>query len=159
MSPTDTQAIAAQAQTLTLSELYEVDDYLWLEETIKLLKAGNFSALDLENLIEELEDLGKSQRWQAESFLEQIIRHLLMLQYWTQETERNSNHWRAEIINFRKQLNRRLTTTLKNHLRQELNTLYQDAVDYLIVKSNSQMTNLPENCPYSLEQLLDANYL
>ncbi|MFM8308757.1 MAG: DUF29 family protein, partial [Microcystis aeruginosa] len=44
-----------------LKTLYEIDDSLWLEETIELLKAKHFEALDLDNLIEELEDLGNEK--------------------------------------------------------------------------------------------------
>ena len=42
-----------------LKELYETDEYLWLEETIKLLKKKRLNELDLEHLIEELESLSK----------------------------------------------------------------------------------------------------
>ena len=87
-STTDTQAIAPQTEPIKLAELYEVDDHLWLEETVKLLRAGNLADLDIENLIEELESLGKRDRHRVESFLQQIIRHLLMLHYWTQERQK-----------------------------------------------------------------------
>ena len=43
-----------------LQKLYEIDDYLWLEETIKLLKTKDLENLDLDNLIEELESLGRN---------------------------------------------------------------------------------------------------
>lgn len=45
-----------------LKTLYEIDDSAWLEETIELLKAKQFNSLDLENLIEELEDLGSEKK-------------------------------------------------------------------------------------------------
>ncbi|WP_269086195.1 DUF29 domain-containing protein [[Phormidium ambiguum] IAM M-71] len=85
---------------IDLKILYETDDYEWLESTIELLKNRQFNALDLENLIEELEDLGSEKRNAVVSLLEQIIRHLLLLQYWTSERERNQNGWRAEIVSF-----------------------------------------------------------
>ena len=159
MSPTDTQAIATQTKALSLSELYEVDDHLWLEETIKLLRAGNLDALDVENLIEELESLAKRDRHRVESFLQQIIRHLLMLHYWQEEVDRNSSHWESEILNFRDQLNRYLTTNLRNHLSQELESLYKTSVSYVQAKSGGKIQSMPDDCPYSLEQLLDIDYL
>ncbi|HEY9598031.1 MAG TPA: DUF29 family protein, partial [Cyanophyceae cyanobacterium] len=73
-----------------LKELYELDDSQWLEETIELLKNKQFDAIDLENLIEELEELGKEKKNAVASLLEQIIRHLLLLQYWTSELEYNA---------------------------------------------------------------------
>ncbi|MGH7998456.1 MAG: DUF29 domain-containing protein, partial [Brasilonema sp.] len=86
-----------------LKSIYEIDEYLWLQETIKILKENRLNDLDLENLIEELEDLGKKDRNRVSNFLEQVIRHILLLQYWTIESERNKNHWRAEIQGFRTQ--------------------------------------------------------
>lgn len=53
-----------------LKTLYETDDSAWLEETLKLLKARRFEDLDLENLIEELEDLGNDKKYRVESLLE-----------------------------------------------------------------------------------------
>jgi len=66
-----------------LKQLYEIDDSQWLGETVSLLRNHQFSQLDLEHLIEELEDLGKEKKNAVASLLEQVIRHLLLLQYWT----------------------------------------------------------------------------
>jgi hypothetical protein len=76
-----------------LKQLYDVDDDQWLEQTINLLKNHQFQQLDLDNLIEELEDLGIEKKNAVASLLEQIIRHLLLLQYWTTEAEYNAVHW------------------------------------------------------------------
>ena len=109
-----------------LKTLYEIDDSLWLEETIEMLKAKNFDALDLENLIEELEDLGDEKKFRVASLLEQIIRHCLLLQFWTVTSEReyNRSHWRSEIVNFKNQIDTYLTTNLRNYLTQELPRIY-----------------------------------
>ncbi len=50
--------------------------------------------------------------------LEQVIRHLLLLQYWTKETEYNTINWQEEIYNFRTQLKREMTTNLRNYLEE-----------------------------------------
>jgi hypothetical protein len=52
-----------------LKSLYKTDDYQWLQETIQLLKRERFQELDLENLIEELEDLGNERKNAVESFI------------------------------------------------------------------------------------------
>ena len=75
-----------------LKQLYEIDDSQWLGETISLLRNNQFQQLDLEHLIEELEDLGKENKNAVASLLEQIIRHLLLLQYWTKEAEYKTIH-------------------------------------------------------------------
>ena len=141
-----------------LKTLYEIDDSLWLEETIELLKNKRYEALDLENLIEELEDLGNEKRLRVASLLEQIIRHFLLLQFWTEERAYNQDHWELEIVNFQIQLKRRLTTNLRNYLQNELTNIYEDAVFFVRKKTKNKVT-FPDSCPYSLEELLDPNCL
>ena len=141
-----------------LKQLYEIDDSQWLEETIKLLKDHQFQELDLENLIEELEDLGKRDKNAVASLLEQIIRHLLLLQYWTSESENNTVHWQGEIYTFRTQLNRRITTNLRNYLESELDSIYKDALGFVKIKTQNSVS-FPSECPFSLNQLLDIDWL
>ncbi len=145
--------------TLTnLKQLYEIDDSQWLEETVKLLKNQQFQEIDWENLIEELEDLGKEKKNAVVSLLEQVIRHLLLLEYWPSEREYNQVHWQEEIYNFRIQLKRRLTTNLRNYLESELNSIYQDALGFVQIKTQKTV-KFPPDCPYSLDQLLDIDWL
>ena len=142
---------------IDLKTLYETDDYEWLSATIELLKNRQFSALDLENLIEELEDLGSEKRNAVVSLLNQIIRHLLLLEYWTSERERNTNHWRSEIVNFRDQLDQRLTTNLRNYLQENLDSIYKRALLYVKEKTGYSV-EFPKECPYTFEQLLDLSW-
>ena len=144
--------------TINFKKLYETDDQEWLLKTIELLKQKNFDQLDLENLIEELESLTRNDRAKIKSLLEQIIRHLLLLEYWTIEYEYNAHHWRAEIRTFRSQLEDRLTTNLSNYLASESLKIYQRALKYVKEKTQHQV-NFPEECPYTFKQLLDENYL
>ena len=141
-----------------LKQLYDVDDAQWLEETVSLLKKHQFQQLDLDHLIEELEDLGREKKNAVASLLEQIIRHLLLLQYWTTEAEYNAVHWQEEIYTFRTQLGRKVTTNLRNYLEKELNSIYQDALGFVKIKTINSVV-FPPDCPYSLEQLLDRSWL
>lgn len=141
-----------------LKQLYEIDDAQWLEETVCLLKKHQFQQLDLDHLIEELEDLGREKKNAVVSLLEQIIRHLLLLQYWTNEAEYNAVHWQEEIYTFRTQLGRKITTNLRNYLEEELNSIYQDALGFVKIKTVNSVV-FPTECPYSLEQLLDRSWL
>ncbi|MBS3025692.1 MAG: DUF29 domain-containing protein [Dolichospermum sp. DET50] len=144
--------------TTNLQQLYETDNYFWLLETIDLLKQGRLDELDLENLIEELESLAKRDQHKVKSLLEQVIRHLLLLQYWANEYDRNKNHWRSEIRSFRVQLKDRLTSNLYNYLLSIFATIYEDALGYVQEKTGFTV-NFPTECPYSLEEVLDINYL
>jgi len=141
-----------------LKTLYEIDDSLWLEATIELLKAKRFDALDLDNLIEELEDLGNEKKFRVASFLQQIIRHALLLQFWTRERDYNQAHWQAEIVSFKDKLKRYLTTNLRQYLEQEFEQIYFESVRYVRQKTDNKV-NFPDICPYSLEELLDPNWL
>ncbi|MFM7406922.1 MAG: DUF29 domain-containing protein [Cuspidothrix sp.] len=140
-----------------LKLLYESDESLWLEETIELLKQKQFHQLDVENLIEELINLGKRDLARVKSLLRQIIIHLLLLQFWQIEYERNHRHWIGEVKTFRYDLNNHLTTNLRNKLEDDLENIYATAVDF--VESKTDLTILPEKSPYSLSQLLDDDYL
>lgn len=144
--------------TTNLKKLYEIDDHLWLLETIELLKQKKIQELDIENLIEELESLARKDKNAVASLLEQVIRHLLLLQYWTVEMDRNSAHWQAELYGFRNQLKRKLTTNLRNYLQETYSEIYKDALGYVKIKTQFKV-DFPEECPYTLEQLLEQNYL
>ncbi|SKB14449.1 conserved hypothetical protein [Planktothrix sp. PCC 11201] len=142
---------------IDLKSLYELDDAEWLEETVKLIKNHQFEQLDVENLIEELEDLGREKKNAVASLLEQIIRHLLLLQYWTSEAEYNAVHQKEEMYTFRVQLRRKITTNLRNYLELELDSIYQDALGFVKIKTQNSV-NFPPECPYILEQLLDIDW-
>lgn len=138
-------------------QLYATDDNLWLLETIELLKQKRLDELDLDNLIEELESMGRRDVNKAKSLLRQIIIHLLLLQYWQLEVERNYHHWRGEIKTFRYDLNNHLTTNLKNKLQENLVDIYHSAVDFVKEKTGFTI-DFPKQCPYTIEELLDENY-
>lgn len=141
-----------------LKTLYEIDDSAWLEETIELLKAKQFNSLDLENLIEELEDLGSEKKHRVVSLLEQVIRHLLLLQYWTAERDYNKAHWESEIVSTQNQLKRYLTKNLWNHLEESFPDVYNDALKYCIKKTQGSVI-FPQENPYSLVDLLNPDWL
>jgi Domain of unknown function DUF29 len=75
--------------------LYEQDYYLWLEKTVELLENKQFSDLDFLNLIEEISDMGKSQKHSVKSYLTQLLEHLLKLAYWESERKYNANYWKG----------------------------------------------------------------
>jgi hypothetical protein len=145
------------AAIIDIKTLYESNHLQWLEETIKCLKNRQLADIDYENLIQELEDLAKNEKRRVRSFLEQIIRHLLFYQYWDLEKPRTANHWATEIISFRNQINEYLSTNLRKHLENNFSIIYSNVLDY--VKTKTKLTNLPELCPYTLEQILDKNWL
>ncbi|GBF80443.1 DUF29 domain-containing protein [Aphanothece sacrum] len=134
---------------LSNTSLYETDYYGWLETTIEKLRSRQFSVLDLENLIEELESMGRTDLRMANSLIKQIIIHRLKLDNLPDIDPRK--HWQKEINNFQEQLEDLLSSSLSAKI--DLDKLYNRAkkdilVDYLI--------DLPQCCPYSLADLLDS---
>ena len=139
-----------------LTELYEVDYLLWLDKNIKYLRDKNLNLIDYENLIEELEALGISQKHAVKSLLKQLLIHLLLYQYWTVEHSSNTHHWRGEIINFRDELNDYFQSKiLSNYALAELDKIYKISVQIAQAKSN---LNFPDQCPYTFAQILDQNW-
>ncbi|EAZ88916.1 DUF29 domain-containing protein [Crocosphaera chwakensis] len=83
---------------------YSSDYYTWTKEQVKRLKLKQFEQVDWDNLIEEIEDWGKSRENALESYLERLLDHLLKLAYWDSEKEYCTRGWKAEIRNFRAQI-------------------------------------------------------
>ncbi len=141
-----------------LKQFYDIDDYEWLLITIELIKNKEYNLIDFEHLLEELESLSKRDKDAISSYLELIICHLLYLQYWHSEYEYNSKHWQYEIINFRLRLELRLTTKLRNYLRDNLDDIYKFAVKSTVIKTGLNQSIFPPDCPYTLTQLLDEEW-
>jgi len=143
--------------TLKMRDLYELDYLAWYELTLEQVKGKQLNQLDLESLSEVLENLVRDTKRSGESYLRQIIIHLLLIQYW--ESERiNHRHWAAEIVNFRSELETDMTTNLRKHLELVKENIYQRALRYVIKKTELNKTLFPIQCPYSLEQLLDDDW-
>lgn len=79
--------------------LYEQDYPQWLETTLQQLQAQDIENLDWEHLIEEITTLGNEQKHKVESYLLQLLKHLLLYQYWSLPDCKH--HWAVEIDNFR----------------------------------------------------------
>jgi Domain of unknown function DUF29 len=142
-----------------LSDLYEDDFPLWAERQAALLRTRRFEELDLENLIEEMEDLGRRERDMVESHVETILEHLLKLAL--SHAERPPRGWLVTVDKQRAKLARKLTTTLKNHLEAELPAVYaglRRPVARQLEKDGVSLDALPSTCRYSLDQILDPDW-
>jgi hypothetical protein len=84
------------------STLYELDFLLWTEETSNKLKARDFDCVDWENLIEEIEDLGRSQKRELKNRLRALLEHLLKRIYVPMPQEFNG--WECTIREQRVQI-------------------------------------------------------
>ncbi|WP_373528020.1 DUF29 domain-containing protein [Nostoc sp.] len=128
--------------------LYEQDYHLWLATTLKQLQERDLDHLDWEHLIEEIEALGNEQKHKLESYLLQLLKHLLLYQHWS--LPECKNHWEVEIDNFRVEL-KKLTKSknLYNYLLTVLEEVYIDALRQ--AKKKSRLNCFLQICPYIMK--------
>jgi Domain of unknown function DUF29 len=132
--------------------LYDEDFYAWTEQQAKALRTHftGDNRIDALHLAEEVEDLGKSELHAVESYIEQIIAHLLKLDYSGQAAPRS--HWRAEIVNFRQNAARKITPSIRRAVERELDELYrggrQVAAVGALPHEPDLIRRLPKRCPY-----------
>jgi hypothetical protein len=144
----------------TTQTLYDQDYYLWLRTTINQLRTGQFSAVDLDNLLEELETMGRSQKRTIKSLLIRLLEHLLKLKCWDNERERNQGHWQGEIRTFRRQIKDELadSPSLKPYILEIFDECYQEARKEAADRSQLSLDIFPLIPIASLEQILDENW-
>ena len=143
------------------TSLYEQDFYLWIQETVEILKKGQLEQLDIENLIEEVDSMGKSQRKELKTRLTVLIENLLKLQYWTTEKDYNARGWRNTIVEQRRQIVYTLadSPSLKAMLNDMFLDCYQDARNDTLRKYQLPFTLFPQECPFSLLEVLDPDFI
>lgn len=140
-----------------LTDMYEHDFNAWVHNQISLLKAGKTNEIDIKHLIEELEDMGKSNVRELESRFVILIAHLLK---WPFQPEKQSSSWRGSISEQRVQLLRllRKVPSLKRELPNAITDAYPDALDLAIDDTGLSNSIFPQACPYTIEQLLDKSF-
>jgi hypothetical protein len=143
------------------TSLYEQDFYLWIQNTVELLKKGKLEQLDIENLIEEIDSMGKSQRKELKTRLTVLIEHLLKLQYWTTEKDYNGRGWRNTIVEQRRQIAYTLadSPSLKAILNDLFLDCYQDARNDALRKYQLPSILFPQESPFSLVEVLDPDFI
>ena len=140
----------------TVKSLYEEDFHVWVQNQAELLRDRRFDELDLANLIEEVEDLGRALERSVRSRARSTIEHLLKLQYSPAQDPRLG--WRATVRTQRSELLNDLTPSLRRHLADNLPDLYararHDAEGSLRDHGEHDAADaLPTTCPYALDQI------
>lgn len=132
--------------------LYETDFYAWIQEQAKLLRHQQWNQLDLPNLIEEIESLGKQQRAELRNRLKVLIGHLLK---WEYQPERRSRSWLMTIRVQRRDTQELLeeNPSLKPYLEEALQKIYESGRDLAVGETNLPLKTFPENCPYTLDEI------
>ena len=145
--------MAAQNKTL-----YDTDLYQWTQETARAIAQRDLDNIVWENLQEEIEALGRSQKKASKSLTVQLLIDLLHLEYWTWRREYYVQGWETKIVTFRLQLIDTLESkTLYSYFVSEPDSFYNHAKKLAIAKYRKEgltTPTLPAQCPYTVEQLL-----
>ncbi len=139
---------------------YDEDFYAWTQDQAKQLRAQarvrKNEPLDWRLLAEEVEDLGKSELHTCESLTQQIIAHLLKLQFSRALDPRAG--WESEVAAFRIDLEQKLTPSIERRITRDLDRHYVKALRRLkpqVVRHEPEMLDhLPASCPYSFAQIV-----
>ena len=136
---------------------YDQDFYSWTQEQAELLKTGRFSELDIANLIEEVESMGRSEKRELESRLTILLLHLLK---WNYQEVRRGRSWQLSIdeqrIQFEKTLNE--NPGLKPALDQIIKDAYKLAVIRAARETRISKAVFPERCPWTLAQFIEEGF-
>ena len=144
----------AQKQT----SLYNRDFYLWTQQQIEVLRNKNYAAIDLVNLIEEIEDMGRSEKKAVGSNLRVVLLHLLKYKY---QPSKRSDSWENSIIEHRIRLMEdfEASPSLKRHCEAVFQKQYQYARKQAAVETRLSLNTFPSESPFTLTEVLDIDFL
>jgi FMN phosphatase YigB (HAD superfamily) len=140
------------------STLYDRDFHEWTQVMADAIRSEDWENLDIENLAEELESLGRQQRQELRNRLGVLLGHLLKWQY---QPQNRSKSWRLTLREQRLQIQFLLkdNPSLKPYLTEAIKEGY--ALGLLLVAKETPLDieDLPGVCPYSLEEAIDDTFL
>jgi len=138
------------------SSIYKTDFYTWTQEQLELLRSGQLEKIDLQNLAEEIEDMGRAEKRELESRLEVLLMHLLKWQF---QPSLRSRSWQLTIKEQRLRLQRHLkqNPSLKSAIPDVFADVYQLAV--VSAERETSLDIFPDVCPYDFEQVMTEAFL
>jgi DNA-binding transcriptional regulator YdaS (Cro superfamily) len=137
---------------------YDRDYHVWLTRQAALLAERRFAELDLDNLIDEIQDLARSEKREIENRLNVLLVHLLK---WRHQPTQRSGGWASTIIEQRARLLKRLqeSPSLRGYPGQALDEEYAIARDKAAAETGLRAATFPKTCPYTIDQVLDPDFL
>ena len=137
---------------------YEEDFYAWTVEQARLLRSGELSSIDVANIAEEIESLGRSDKRAIESRLTVLLMHLLK---WQIQSKMRSQSWSGTILEQRRRIEKLLreSPSLRASVNEALAEAYSDAREAASNETGLPETNFPIECPFTMEQVLSRSFL
>jgi Domain of unknown function DUF29 len=141
-----------------MNDTYSTDFNVWIDHTTQLLRDRRWQDIDVVHLIEEIQDLGKSEQRAIASQLTRLLMHLLKWQY---QPQRRSDSWLDSITDARTQIELAIadSPSLKHYPAAQLKESYTRARRQAAKQTGLQMLEFPDECPYSLNLVLDEDWL
>jgi len=136
---------------------YETDFFGWTIDQARILREKNWQALDITNLIEEIESLGRQERRELENRLGLLVGHLLKWQY---QPEKRSRSWKITIRSQRQEIAKLLADnpSLQPYLLEALLRCYSIGINLVLSETPLKLKDLPVECPYMITQVLDLTF-
>jgi hypothetical protein len=137
---------------------YETDFVAWVDRTLELLQVQDYAAVDWEHLMDEFGDMSRRERQRLASNLVILLLHLLK---WQCQPEGRSRSWQGSIVEHRRRIRQALqdSPSLQPYLVEVLAEAYGDAIEQAAVETGLAIEAFPVVCPYTIENLLDRQYL
>ncbi|MFH7243789.1 MAG: DUF29 domain-containing protein [Spirulina sp.] len=138
-------------QTTTL---YEQDFYAWAQRQVELLRSGQLGELDIDNLIEEIESLGRRERQELRNWMGVLLGHLLK---WRYQPEARSKSWAATIREQRERIQEHLAEnpSLKPYLAEATLKGYRSGLNLVDRETPLDLKQLPQSCPFSEAEIFE----
>ena len=136
---------------------YERDFHAWSQDQASRLRRGRPGNVDWENIAEEIEGLGRSDKRALGSDLKIVLEHLIK---WRYQPEKRSDSWRDSIDEHRDRIARILddSPSLATWPNEVLPTEYQRARRKALRDTGLPMAAVPAISPFSAEQAIDPDY-
>ena len=137
---------------------YDHDFARWSAEQSALIRQGRFDEIDLENVAEEIESLGRSDRKEIRNRQEVLLRHLLK---WEFQPRKRKAGWRSTIFEQRRQIKLLIkeSPSLKGYPASEIAWCYDLARMKAADESELPESAFPSECTYKASQILDEEFL
>lgn len=149
---------ANRTEVLKGKSLYELDFYQWAIHNADLLRQGKLNEIDIDNIAEEIEDMGINKKHEIASRLMILIMHLLKWQY---QSQRRSRSWKSTISTQRAELEIVFenSPSLKYGIEAVIVKSYKRAMILFEDQTGISKKTLPDVCPYTFEQLSNYDFL
>jgi len=138
--------------------LYQHDFWRWTQAMASALRSNSLDQLDLENLAEEVEGLGRSERSAIESRLTVLLMHLLKWQF---QSNLRSGSWEGTLLEQRIRIRRLLkaSPSLKSFVVESVSECYEDARAKASIETRLPIDTFPKTCPYPMTDILSMEFL